>query len=159
MKHNCLVMRRYEHCVFPSRHDVKKAISYSAQYEQYKKVFDRLGRRLSHVTHCHRPSTTTRLQQSGASDVDIATFALWLSDDQHTCYQKLQSPDVLCKEAGFQDQRCYYLWRGQLDPGKFFPEMWRSVFPGVEDQLRQVQEVRTHLTRYSCLHCSFILQV
>ena len=93
------------------------------------------------MTHCHRPSTTTKLQQAGASDVDIAAFALWLNDDQHNCYQKLISPDVLAKEAGFANQTSYFLWRGQLSPEAFAPDMWRSVFPDADEKLTETIEV------------------
>ena len=93
------------------------------------------------MTHCHRPSTTTKLHEVGASDVDIAAFALWLNDDQHNCYQKLISPDVLAKEAGFANQTSYFLWRGQLSPEAFAPDMWRSVFPDADEKLTEMIEV------------------
>ena len=97
--------------------------------------------RLRHVMHCHRPSTTTKLQKAGASDVDIVAFALWLNDYQHSCYQKLISLDVLAKEAGFVNQTSYSLWHGQLAPEAFALDMWRSMFPDADEEFTKMIKV------------------
>ena len=79
------------------------------------------GRPCSKMTHAHRTSGTTELQQAGVEDNDIASIANWLRDVQHQFYQKLKKPGAMAAAAGFKDATSYYLWRGQLDPQKLMP--------------------------------------
>lgn len=131
---------RYDYCVFPGK-DAKTEMTFDTHYKIYRRLFRQAHIRCQKVTHAHRHTAVTRLQQAGASDEDIKALALWVHDDQHNVYQKLIKPDVLVKEAGFKDQRSYYLWRGQLHPEKFAPDMWKAVFPWVEERLEQIKQV------------------
>ena len=126
--------------VFPGSTPTTK-MTYRTHYKAYKAMHVRVGIRSSKVTHCHRPSAATELQQKGADDGDIATLAMWKKDVQHDHYQKLHKPEAIAKAAGFRGQEAYFLWRGELNPGQYFPKMWSSVFPEVEAQLEAMKTV------------------
>ena len=136
-----VVFTRYDHYLFHGESPTT-SMTFKSHYKLYKHLWKRLGVRSSKVTHCHRPSTSIRLQQMHAADSDIAHLALWLRDAQHTQYQLLHSPDVLVKEAGFQNQHSYFLWRAELDPEKYIPDLWKLVFAEIEEQLPRIKEVR-----------------
>ena len=114
--------------VFPGSSPTTK-MTYRTHYKAYKAMHARVGIRSSKVTHCHRLSAATELQQKGADDGDIATFAMWKKDVQHDYYQKLHKPEAIAKAAGFHGQEAYFLWRGELDPGQFFSKNVEFRFP------------------------------
>ena len=126
--------------IFPGSSPTTK-MTYKAHYKAYKNMHERVGIKSSKVTHCHRPSAATELQQKGADDGDIATLAMWEKDVQHDHDQKLHKPDAIAKAAGFRGQDSYFCWRGELQPGQYFPKMWSSVFPEVEPQLEAIKKV------------------
>ena len=99
---------RYDHYIF-SGANATRPMSFDAHYRAYKQLWERVGKKTTKVTHCHRSSTPLRLQQANAADAQIAHLALWIKDTQHVHYQTLHSPQVLAKEAGFADERSYYL--------------------------------------------------
>ena len=131
---------RYDHYIF-SGANATRPMSFDAHYRAYKQLWERVGKKTMKVTHCHRSSTPLRLQQANAADAQIAHLALWIKDTQHVHYQTLHSPQVLAKEAGFADERSYYLWRAELDPQKLVPDLWTSIFQDIDEQLGKIEEV------------------
>ena len=131
---------RYDHYIF-SGANATRPMSFDAHYRAYKQLWERVGKKTTKVTHCHRSSTPLRLQQANAADAQIAHLALWIKDTQHVHYQTLHSPQVLAKEAGFADERSYYLWRAELDPQKLVPDLWTSIFQDIDEQLGKIEEV------------------
>ena len=143
------VVYRYNRYVFPGTSPTKE-MTFDAHYKMYVRLFKKGNMRQRKVTHLHRHTAVTKLQQAGAQDADIQALALWVHDDQHSVYQKLVKPDVLAKEAGFLGQTSYYLWRGQLQPEKFSREMWSAVFPEADARLERMCQVRFDI------HCCLV---
>ena len=136
----------YRDFVFMSSDDPKKKMRREAHINMVRQALAAADySKNGQVTHRPRHQTAVDLRVVFSLPVaELAAAGGWDGTTKLSDYAQLPCQDVLAKLAGFGARMYYLVTHTLLDPGQMeeFSAMVAAFYPGVEDDLQWMQQVR-----------------